>query len=167
MDLWRLVPRERADSAFSGEGARRFGGRWNPAGTPAVYLAEHLSLAALEILVHLPRAALSKPYLAFRVTVPDGVGLEEWAPPQLPDGWDREPPVDASQRAGAEWLARGNGLLLAVPSVIIPRERNYLINKAHADWERLTIHPPEPFSFDSRLTASDEGGTPRPSPESP
>ena len=156
MDLWRLVPRERADSAFSGEGARRFGGRWNPPGTSAVYLAEHLSLAALEILVHLPRAALSKPYLAFRVTVPDGIAAEDWAPEQLPEGWDREPPADASQQAGAEWLARGSGLLLAVPSVIVPQERNFLVNRAHADWERLTIHSPEPFSFDHRLTASGE-----------
>ena len=45
-------------AAMSGEGARRYGGRWNPPGLPAVYLAESRALAALEILVHAPREML-------------------------------------------------------------------------------------------------------------
>ena len=40
------------DSAFSGEGARLAGGRWNARGIPMVYLASSLSLAALDRLAH-------------------------------------------------------------------------------------------------------------------
>lgn len=42
-----------ADQAFSGQGARLAGGRWNRPGTPMVYCAESLALATLEILVNL------------------------------------------------------------------------------------------------------------------
>ncbi len=47
---WRIVKEKHAKTAFSGEGARIFEGRWNSAGVRMVYCSEHLSLAALEIL---------------------------------------------------------------------------------------------------------------------
>src|SRR5260370_28070610 len=49
---YRLVRQTRASDAFNGEGARRFGGRWNPKNLPAVYGSEHLSLAVLEFRVN-------------------------------------------------------------------------------------------------------------------
>ena len=51
MIAWRLC--RRLNAHLTGEGARRFGGRWNSAGVPVVYLAEHPALAALEVRVHL------------------------------------------------------------------------------------------------------------------
>ena len=50
---WRIVRARFADSAFDGEGARRYGGRWNSRGTRMVYTAGSQALAALEMLVHL------------------------------------------------------------------------------------------------------------------
>ncbi len=50
---WRIVKAKRAKTAFSGEGARVYEGRWNSAGVAMVYCSEHLSLAALEILAHI------------------------------------------------------------------------------------------------------------------
>ena len=49
----RLVSPQYVDNAFDGEGARRYGGRWNSKGTSIVYAASSLALAALEMLVHL------------------------------------------------------------------------------------------------------------------
>ena len=49
---WRIVKEKHAATAFSGEGARIFEGRWNSTGVPVVYCSENLALAALEILVH-------------------------------------------------------------------------------------------------------------------
>jgi RES domain-containing protein len=155
MDLWRLVPEARANAAFTGEGARKYGGRWNPPGASVVYLAEHLSLAALEIYVHLPRAALAKPYLAFRVSVPEAVPFEEMEAGRLPEDWSQEPPGTATQALGREWLDQGGRLLLAVPSVVVPQERNFLVNPGHLDWKAITIHPPEPFFFDSRMVGKE------------
>ena len=51
--VWRITSNKFIKSAFNGEGARLFGGRWNSRGTPLIYTAESKSLAALEILVHL------------------------------------------------------------------------------------------------------------------
>ncbi len=65
---WRLVKARFADGAFSGEGARRFPGRWNHRGTPIVYLAGSLSLAALEILGNLDDIRLLKGYVSVRVS---------------------------------------------------------------------------------------------------
>src|SRR4051812_18031854 len=59
---WRIVKEKHARTAFSGEGARIFGGRWNSPGISIVYCSEHLSLAALEILVHTVPIAVRDKY---------------------------------------------------------------------------------------------------------
>ena len=48
--VWRITTRRFVESAFSGEGARLFGGRWNRPGQPLVYTAESRSLALLEMM---------------------------------------------------------------------------------------------------------------------
>jgi hypothetical protein len=40
---WRIVKEKHAKSAFSGEGARIFEGRWNSAGVRVVYCSENLA----------------------------------------------------------------------------------------------------------------------------
>ncbi len=42
---------------------------------------------------------------------------------------------------------------MAVPSVIIPEELNYLLNPAHPDFRNITVGKPAPFTFDPRLLA--------------
>lgn len=46
--LWRAYVPRWAHLPLSGEGASRFGGRWNPVGAPAVYAARELSTAWAE-----------------------------------------------------------------------------------------------------------------------
>ncbi len=46
--LWRAYVPRWAHAPLSGEGARRFGGRWNPVGSPAIYAARELSTAWAE-----------------------------------------------------------------------------------------------------------------------
>ena len=50
---WRIFKPKHEATAFTGEGARLYGGRWNSKGTSMVYAASSQSLAALELLVHL------------------------------------------------------------------------------------------------------------------
>jgi RES domain-containing protein len=139
MDLWRLCRRPHAD--LTGEGARRFGGRWNSPGRPVVYLAEHPALAAIEVRVHLdlPFELLPDDFVLMRVALPDGLAISV----------DTIPPDTSA--AGDAWLTETRSAALRVPSVLIPAAWNVLLNPRHQDAARATIVAVEPFRFDPRL----------------
>ncbi len=149
--LWRLVKAKHAASAFDGEGARLFGGRWNERGTAVVYLGGTLSLAALETFVHLSAADVHLEFAAIEVVVPPGIPIAKLPHRRLPANWRAEPPPVETKSIGSEWARAGETLLLRVPSVIVPRESNYLLNPAHPDFSRLRIGQGEPFGFDRRM----------------
>lgn len=148
---WRLVKARQVSTAFDGEGARRYGGRWNLRGTSMVYLGGSLSLAALEIFVHLTAEDARLAFAAIQMDVPDSVSVRELASEQLPDNWREEPPPEACKALGTAWVKSGETALFRVPSVIVPNEHNYLLNPRHRDMRRLRIRPPQPFGFDNRM----------------
>ena len=138
MEAWRLCRRPYAD--LTGEGARRFGGRWNSPGRKVVYLAEHAALAALEVRVHLdlPFALLPADFVLMRVIMPDNPNTLF--------------PADTnSVETGDSWLAEGRSAVLRVPSVLVPHAWNLLLNPNHPDAARSSIRDLEPFGFDPRL----------------
>jgi RES domain-containing protein len=147
--VFRLVRERHARDAFSGEGARALGGRWNPPGFAVVYASESRALAALETLVHVTHEARSLHFVMFVAQLPDGAAIERYQ--GSIEAWRQPRPTSASQRAGREWLARSRSLAFAVPSVIVPEETNYVLNVEHADFSRVRISGPVPFSFDERL----------------
>ena len=149
--LWRIVKARHAASAFDGEGARRYGGRWNPRGTGVVYLGGSLSLAALETFVHLAPEDARLALVAIEVIVPDSVKIADLPAKRLPADWRNEPPPHATQQIGLDWVKHGETALLRVPSVIVPHEFNYLLNPAHAAAGKLKIQPAVSFGFDSRM----------------
>ena len=147
---WRIAKEKHARSAFSGEGARIFEGRWNSAGTRMVYCSEHLSLAALEILVHTQPVTIRDKFRAFRVTWDEGImkGIDL---KKLAKGWDAQPPGLVSKKMGDEWICAGSSAVLAVPSVIVPRERTFLLNPRHRDFSKIKIKDTGRFILDPRL----------------
>jgi RES domain-containing protein len=147
---YRIVKRKWQDSAFDGEGARRFPGRWNNRGTPMLYTASTRSLAILEILVHFEAEDLLREhFVVFELSIPDACLLQ--LDTALPDDW-MEPPVTASTRAiGEQWISSRASAALAVPSVIVPSELNYLINPGHPDFRKIKIGQAEPLGIDPRL----------------
>jgi RES domain-containing protein len=148
---WRIVKASHADRAFTGEGAQRTGGRWNSAGVALVYASEHKSLAVLEMLVHLDLQDAAH-YLTFPLEFDEAL-IERWPPGRLTPGWREEMPARASRPLGDAWVREGRSAVLAVPSAIIPEELNYLLNPAHADFRKIAIGKPVPFTFDPRLLA--------------
>jgi RES domain-containing protein len=148
---WRLVKWKHRRSAFDGEGARLAGGRWNLPGSTVVYASGTLALAALEIFVHLGRAAMELRFTAIRITLPADISIEQVARQALPPRWRSEPPLLETMEMGTKWARQLRSAVLQVPSVIIPQEHNFILNPSHKDFRRLDIGPPEPFTFDPRL----------------
>jgi len=148
MEAWRITRARKAADAFSGEGARRFGGRWNSPGVRLVYTAGSRSLAILEVLAHLTTSAPLNHYLLYRIECEKAL-VQVLA--DLPPGWDAEPPTAASQSAGDAWAASATHPVLSVPSAVVPEERNYLLNPAHPEFARIVIAKPAAYRIDPRL----------------
>jgi RES domain-containing protein len=146
---WRLVKEKHASTAFSGMGARLAGGRWNLAGDAAVYVSGTLSLAALELFVHLgPRSTAAFGLVGIPVEIPAQLISE---PPSLPKNWRAQPPPSTTRILGSEWLRSGESCVLGVPSAIVPVENNFVLNPAHPDFSAIEIGEAQTFSFDPRM----------------
>jgi RES domain-containing protein len=152
MRVWRICKAEHAATAFTGEGATQYAGRWHHAGTPVVYTSASLALAALEQLVHLHRPRLPPHFVCFVVDVPDALAPIEVRVATLPVGWHRHPGPLALCDIGTRWIASGASVCLKVPSAVVRGEHNFLLNPRHRDFRRLRIGKPAPFEFDERLT---------------
>jgi len=146
---WRLCRRVHAAGAFSGEGARRYGGRWNSRGVPMVYCSSSLALAAMELFVHLDPSQAPPDLVAVAATLPEGEPARTIALEELPPGWWAETP--ATRDLGDEWIRSASSLALRVPSVPIRSEWNVLLNPLHPRIAEVRIDPPEPFVFDARM----------------
>lgn len=152
MRTWRIVTA--GQERFDGEGNRRIGSRWVPKGLRAVYTSASLSLAALELLVHTDPDLAPMHLRAIAVDMPDDLTRNEIRSTDLPADWRELPPPESLHEIGRSWIAETMAAILVVPSVIIPIERNYIINPAHSDFRRLGIADPKAFTFDSRVWKS-------------
>ena len=150
--VWRLLTARFADSAFSGEGARLYGGRWNRKGVPIVYTAGSQSLAMLEMLVQ--DEPLRARYVMIQATLPRNLRIDRVTSDQLPVGWRDLAMREHLQSIGTEWAKRRSSLVLAVPSVVIPTETNYLLNPLHPSFAKIEIGAPQDFITDLRLLKS-------------
>lgn len=165
MIAWRLSRFRDPAATFDGEGARRFAGRWHPAGVPVVYASSSLALAALETLAHAEIRHLKTVRYAFGVDIPPEL-MEEPDLASLPEDWDHPTNSHHARAFGAEWAHSKRSLVLVVPSVLVPQERNLILNPSHPDFSKLSPSGPLLFAFDPRLvkTAPPRPATPRPSP---
>ena len=59
--------------------------------------------------------------------------------------------ASATMRIGDQWVREARSVVLAVPSAIVPAERNFLLNPAHPDFRKVRQHKPVEFAFDARL----------------
>lgn len=142
---WRVVHKDFAANAFSGEGARRAGGRWNPPGTAAVYASESLSLAVFEVFVHVQDwALLREQFRWFRGHVP---GTAENA--VLPKRWKEAESV--TRAVGRDFLAGDNAIALRIPSAILPDSHNLLLAPRHPGFGKVAWEGPFELELDRRI----------------
>jgi len=159
-------------------GAKREGGRWNSVGREMLYASESLALACLEVLVHIKNASLLPlDYMYCEVRFSRDMLLPWYSKPERTKALIESPVL--SREYGDLFLRLGepgNGysalpsLLIGpepeprgipqkrrqspvhkVPSAVIPREWNYLINPNHPRFEELVWSDPRAFVFDPRL----------------
>lgn len=155
MRIWRICRQPYAAEAFSGEGARRFGGRWNSRSVPMVYASTSLALAALELFVHLEPGQAPGDLVYLAAELPQGEPSRTLQSADLPPAWWTDGAVAATRELGDGWirtqLAGRSSLALLVPSVPIHAEWNVLVNPLHPRMSELKADPPQPFVFDARM----------------
>lgn len=150
MLVWRISAKQYRK--FDGLGARAAGGRWNSPGYSVVYTSATVSLAALELLVHLRRDRTVKDLILISAEIPNDIEINRVDLSNLPPDWRESPPPVGLQKIGDEWVINGLSAVLAVPSAVIPQEDNYLLNPAHSDFKRIRISRPVTFSLDPRMS---------------
>ncbi len=137
--------------AFTGEGSRLYGGRWNHRGSPVVYVSESLALAVLEQFVNVGFEGQYMKYVYMRIEVPDSIKLKTIEVKSLPTGWNESPVLSATMDIGSNWLSKAETAILKVPSAIVPVEHNFMLNPQHQDFKKIKISDPLPYRLDSRM----------------
>ena len=137
-----------ATAAFDGQGGLYGHGRWHVRGKLIVYAADHTALAMAEALVHLQRSNSIEAFNHWEIDIPDALILDA---PHLLAGWKHD--ISFTQAFGDAWLSAKTSVAQLVPSVLVPGDRNCLINPAHPKFDiRWVTSGPDPFPFDPRLT---------------
>jgi RES domain-containing protein len=149
LTVWRLVTARFAQTAFSGDGAKRYGGRWNRKGVPMVYTSGSQALAMLEMLVQ--DDPLRARYVVIPAAIPPRVAIERLSPDDLPSGWRDIAGRERLQAIGTAWARERRSAVLAVPSAVVPAELNYLLNPLHPSFSQIRIGEPEELVTDLRL----------------
>lgn len=147
MVLWR-ISRHRD---LAGVGALRAPGRWHHAGRPVVYLAETPAAALLEVCVHTSANDVPPDFTLLRIEGPETASTELIAPADLPADWRVR--VEVTRDLGSAWLERGKSVLLRVPSALVPKTTNYLLNPSHPEAPRFRVAAAYDRPFDSQEIA--------------
>ena len=135
------------------------GGRWNWAGVPMVYTSESVALAALETFVGMEIAshAARIEWTLLGIDIPDSPPPMRFEERSLPKGWNQYPRLEITQDMGSAWARNGKSLALMVPSSVIPREKNILLNPNHQGMAKVIVAVKETFLFDGRLMGKPTG----------
>lgn len=148
--VFRAFERKHVATAFTGEGARLFGGRWNSPGVGVVYASSSLALALLEIMAN-ARRRIPPGFVFCTIDIPDDARVKTLDASTLPPLWYEAPAPPELQEIGDAWVRAGTSVALLVPSAIARIEENVLLNPEHEDFARLIIGAPQGIPVDERL----------------
>lgn len=115
---------------LTGIGAKLNGGRWNHPGIPCIYLAESRALSLLEYTAHAALDTLPPALAITTFEVPE-LSIQQLQENELPPTCFQQPYSTDSQEIGSALLIKKNCLLLQIPSVMIVREFNFVLNTLH------------------------------------
>lgn len=144
MILWR-ISRHRD---LGGKGGRNAPGRWHFAGQPVIYMAEHPAAALLEVCVHIAANDVPPTFTLLRIEGP-APRISTLQATDLPKGWRTQ--LEVTRALGTAWLRKKGGVLLRVPSAILPHTSNYLFSPLHPGAAQFMIAESFEYPFDVRL----------------
>ena len=150
MKVYR-ISRQKHAKDLSGTGAKLNGGRWNSKGRSALYAAEHISLAKLEVAVHLDFDIIPDSYCLIEIELPDHLKIKIVEMDELPENWNAIPYLQSTQKLGDSILDQNEAVAFKVPSAVVSQEFNYILNPNHPDFKTIQISKIDSFSFDQRL----------------
>jgi RES domain-containing protein len=132
------------ESTLTGEGAMRYGGRWNSKGIAAIYTAESRILAVLELVIRQPIDKICAEYRILPIQVPD-----KFVEPKIPQKWKQDEAI--SRKIGDNLLKNQEHLLIKIPSALLANCYNYIINPRSPEISHVKLLQPEPILLDNRL----------------
>lgn len=152
MKVFRITKKKYAGD-LTGKGAELYGGRWNPIGIPALYTSENRALAALELLVHLPKSFLPPSFVILTIAIPSALEKEIVTLPAntLDTNWNALQADNWTQETGRHYFQDLKALGIKVPSTIVNEEFNIILNPLHAQFRKVTIDLTSAFLLDQRL----------------
>lgn len=158
MIVFRIEREKYLSTTLNGIGASISEGyRWNSLNTRIVYTAETRALATLEVSVHLDLSEdLPDDRFYVEIEVPDGITILEVKLEDLPNDWNSKPPSLTTQTIGDDFVNYNEAAILKVPSSIVPKEFNYLINPVHSDSAKIKVLSTSKMMFDQRLKSVKE-----------
>ena len=137
---------------LSGEGGRVASARWHSAGQRIVYLAESPAVAMLELLVHMECDVENLPdFTLLKISAPETLKISPLDPSENPD-WREQP--EFTRKMGNVWLQKRENSLARVPSAVVPRAWNFLLNPERPDAKQVQISEVIKERFDTRLFRS-------------
>jgi len=135
---------------LSGEGARLFGGRWNQKGDACIYTSATRSLCILEYLANVVLEDMPPDLSMTEYSIPDKL-CRIIDTEGLPEEWNAVPALNSTKLFGSMLLADKHCTYFAVPSAIVPAERNFILNPAAITFDQVKIVSVEPFILDHRI----------------
>jgi len=89
--------------------------------------------------------------LIIQARLPDTLRVKKLEIFDLPPERKSPAPGILTKDIGTDWANSMETVVLSVPSAVVDRELNYLLNPGHPDFSLINFDPPEPFEFDPRL----------------
>lgn len=136
--VWRVFNNKYTNNPAGGEGANKYGGRWNNVGTPVIYAAESLALAIIEVGLDPDDMDLLNKYSKISFEIDESF-IKHVSDDQLPDDWNTIPAEAGTKAVGDEWAESNLSAVLSIPSVFSPSERCYVLNPIHPDFSKIVV----------------------------
>ncbi|MBL7760701.1 MAG: RES family NAD+ phosphorylase [Sediminibacterium sp.] len=149
MIVYRVSKKQFA-ADLTGEGARLFGGRWNHIHTGCLYTSASRALALLEFSVNVNRMLAPKSLSLVAIEIPEK-NILKLQITDLPENWQDVPVPGSTRDYGTGLLRKAQHSVIAIPSVVVPEEYNYLLNPLHKDHGKIRIMAISELGYDGRI----------------